>query len=231
MKSEIFNLIILDESGSMSCVRKHTISGCNETINTILTAQEKYGDTQSHYVSIFAFQSGGHRPSRYIIKNVPVETVAHITDKDYEPEGCTPLYDAIGSTLTDLKTATKNKEMAIGSVTIITDGMENASKQYTCEKVANMIDALKGLGWSFNFIGANIDVKATAATLNIDNSLEFTQDEDGTQAMFARERRSRMGWLSRHNSIMSGCEAKNQNLSMRLREAAEDYFDDDRGEV
>ena len=72
MKTEIYNLIILDESGSMDCVKKQTISGCNETINTIRMAQEKYADTQLHYVSIFAFQSGSV-PSRYIIKNEPID--------------------------------------------------------------------------------------------------------------------------------------------------------------
>ena len=57
MKTEIYNLIVLDESGSMGCVRNQTISGCNETINTIRAAQEKYADTQEHFVSIYAFQT------------------------------------------------------------------------------------------------------------------------------------------------------------------------------
>jgi len=62
MKTKIFNLIILDESGSMSSVCRQTISGCNETINTIKVAQEKNEASQEHYVSIFAFQSSGNRP-------------------------------------------------------------------------------------------------------------------------------------------------------------------------
>ena len=62
--SEIYNLIILDESGSMSCVWEQTISGCNETINTIKAAQNKFAENQKHFVSIYAFQSAGNRPSR-----------------------------------------------------------------------------------------------------------------------------------------------------------------------
>lgn len=231
MKTEIYNLIILDESGSMGCVKRQTISGCNETINTIRAAQEKYADTQDHYVSIYAFQENENVPSRYLIKNQPAAKVAHINGEQYQPWGCTPLYDAVGGTLADLKAVTKGKEMAIGSVTIITDGLENASKHYSLEKVAKMIDSLKEMGWSFNFIGANIDVKGTAASLNIDNALEFQQDEVGTQAMFARERSSRMAYYGRTSAVMADCapgaaksKAGRHGLFGRLREAAADYF-------
>ncbi len=67
MKSQIFNLIILDESGSMSFVTRQTINGCNETLETISAVQEKFAETQEHVVSIYAFEDG-RRPSRYIIK-------------------------------------------------------------------------------------------------------------------------------------------------------------------
>lgn len=230
MKTEIYNLIILDESGSMDCVKKQTISGCNETINTIRMAQEKYADTQLHYVSIFAFQSGSV-PSRYIIKNEPIDNVGHITDKSYVPMGLTPLYDAVGATLADLKSLTSDKKLAIGNVTIITDGMENASTRYSRQQVAKIIEDLKQKGWSFNFIGANIDVKETAALLNIDNSLEFEQDEQGTQMMFERERRSRMMWMNRADNVMrcygAAPDASPDDLAEGLREAAADYFADD----
>lgn len=230
-KNLIYNLIILDESGSMSCVTNQTISGCNETLNTIRSAQQKYADTQEHFVSIYAFQSDG-RPSRYIFKNVPVGEVRNITDKDYEPWGCTPLNDAVGMTLADLKATTKSKENAIGSVTIITDGYENASREYTIDKVAQMISQLKELGWSFNFIGANIDVIRTASAYNIDNTLEFQQDEEGTRKMFHKERSSRMRYYGKVLACMmapdSVAEESAPSRMERLKEAAKGYFDDEK---
>ena len=230
-KNLIYNLIILDESGSMSCVTNQTISGCNETLNTIRSAQQKYADTQEHFVSIYAFQSDG-RPSRYIFKNVPVGEVRNITDKDYEPWGCTPLNDAVGMTLADLKATTKSKENAIGSVTIITDGYENASKEYTIDMVAQMISQLKELCWSFNFIGANIDVIRTASAYNIDNTLEFQQDEEGTRKMFHKERSSRMKYYGRVQACMmapdSVAEESAPSRMERLKEAAKGYFDDEK---
>lgn len=118
--------------------------------------------------------------------------------------------------------------------------MENSSEHYDREKVARMIDALKEMGWSFNFIGANIDVKSTAQSLHIDNSLEFQQDAKGTTAMFAKESRSRMGWFGRSHNIMAsmklrigGKELSNDDLDAfhaDMEKASADYFDEDRGE-
>lgn len=222
-RTEIYNLIILDESGSMDCVRAQTISGCNETINTIKAAQKKYKENQKHYVSIYAFQSEGEKPSRYIIKNTEAEEVSHITEKDYQPDGCTPLNDAVGSTLSDLKMTTKKKENAIGSVTIITDGMENSSKQYDTADIARMIDQLKELGWSFNFIGANIDVVKTASQYNIENTLEFNQDAEGTAIMFAQERESRMCYYDRLEEA-NILEEPMTTRAERFKKAAKSYF-------
>lgn len=223
-KLSIYNLIILDESGSMQPVRKQTISGCNETINVIKAAQKEFSETQKHYASIYAFQKGGGVPSRYIIKNVPAEAVEHITEHDYEPYGNTNLNDAVGATLTELKSSCKKEQAAIGSVTIITDGYENASEEYTTAQVARMIEELKELGWSFNFIGANIDVVKTAKSYNIDNHLEFMQDEAGTEKMFAREHHSRMNYYGRVHCLLGALDLSSPE---DLKKVAEDYFDEE----
>ncbi len=236
MKTDIYNLIILDESGSMGCVKKQTISGCNETINTIRAAQKQYVETQNHYVSIYAFQSNPEVPSRYLIKNLPVEKVNHIDGHSYNPYGCTPLYDAIGSTLVDLQATVKARELAIGSVTIITDGMENASEYYSHSQVADMISKLKEIGWNFNFIGANIDVERTAASLNIDNHLEFEQDEAGTDKMFERERKARgryygtIHYCMRDLAPLVNLKREKKSLLGKLRDAEKDYFNEEEEE-
>ena len=229
----IYNLIVLDESGSMSDVWGQTISGCNETINTIKSAQNKYADSQKHFVSIYAFQSDSDRPSRYLTKNMPALAVQHISQKDYEPWGATPLNDAVGATLADLKAICKTQQDAIGSVTIITDGMENSSQEYSTAHVAKMIEELKELGWSFNFIGANIDVKATAHMYNIDNYLKFQQDEKGTAEMFAHERSSRMSWYDRVEKVNASTSEDTGAYASRaqmLKDVAMNYFHRDHDE-
>lgn len=183
-KTTVFNLIILDESGSMDSCVNSTISGCNETINVAKQLQAANHDTQRVLMSIYAFQSDGPVRSRYLCKNIPVDKVKHITGKDYSPYGCTPLFDAVGSTLAELEAIAATHEDATGIVTIITDGMENSSRHYDLDKVVRLIDRLKELGWTFNFIGANIDVDMMSDRLHIHNRMAFSSDEEGTEEMF-----------------------------------------------
>lgn len=186
--TSVYHLIVLDESGSMSCVTNQTISGCNETIQTIRLMQDNNKDTQTHYVSVYLFESGR---SRYIIHNQPVVEVKDITHKDYCPNGCTPLFDALGITLMELKEIMGTPD-TLGYVTIITDGEENSSRRYSLHQVRELIDELKKRDVIFSFIGANIDAAEYAKNLNISNSMQFVQDDEGTRAMWERERRGKM---------------------------------------
>ncbi len=181
----VFHLIILDESGSMTPLTKQTVEGCNETLNVVRTLQKEFGDTQRHLVSIYLFQSGSNIPSRYLIKNLPIGEVHDLRHDQYKPWGCTPLLDAVGSTLVDLEAVASTHEDATAMVTIITDGEENSSQHYSFHKVASIISRLKELGWTFNFIGANIDVERMAKQMAIDNSMAFDATTAGTAAMWA----------------------------------------------
>lgn len=187
-----YNLIILDESGSMSPVRKETISGCNETLNSIRnTAKENKKIKQ--YVSIFCFDTTN---SRYLFHDVPVEETRDLTSADYCPNACTPLYDAIGYTVTQLSRLLEHSE-SVGVVTIITDGYENASRIWKHHMVVELIENLKKRGWVFTFIGANIDVEETASAMGIDSRIRFEQSPSGMMEMFGAESRSRRAYSSK----------------------------------
>lgn len=183
-KTTVFNLIILDESGSMSPLTTQTVDGCNETLNVIRSLHKKYGDTQRNLVSIYLFQDNAQVPSRYIYKNKPIADVANLTTEVYQPWGATPLLDAVGSTLVDLRAVASTHEDSTAIVTIITDGMENASRHYTYDQVAKLISELKEKGWTFNFIGANIDVERISKRMHIDNAMAFSSTVSGTKAMW-----------------------------------------------
>lgn len=213
VKTTMFNLIILDESGSMSGITKQTISGCNETINTIMSAQKEKGDRVRNLVSIYAFQSNGPVPSRYLIKNVKAEDVRHITENDYRPWGATPLLDAVGSTLSELRAVSETHEDATGAITIITDGMENSSTRYSWQKVKSLIEWFKEMGWTVNLIGANIDLKAMASQfgVNTENTMAYTQDDAGTHKMWKTFSESaRMAY-------MNECDAVEMNVEERVK--------------
>lgn len=181
----VFNLIILDESGSMSRLTSQTISGCNETLNVVRYAAKEQAATTSSLVSIYAFQDGGPIKSRYLVKNVKAGDVKDITESDYCPCGNTPLLDAVGSTLSELKAVSATHEDATGIITIITDGYENSSTRYNWEQVARLISQFKEMGWTVNLIGANIDVEDMAKRINVDNHYAFKATTEGTTEMFA----------------------------------------------
>lgn len=232
-ETEIYNLIILDESGSMFGVRQYTIDGCNETIESVQSAQKQFADTQDYFISIYVFQSGA--PSRYLTKNTPATAVSKISTSDYAPSGCTPLFDAVGSTLSDLKIKVSTRRNAIGSVTIITDGMENASCQYSGSQVARMISELKEEGWNFNLIGANIDVDHLGNQMNIDNKLSFVQSKEGMHEMWKKERSSRLSYFSKIeevNNFMMNMDStmpeheRKIEFMRRAKMADADYFAD-----
>ena len=183
IRTKVFNLIILDESGSMDCVWAQTISNCNETLQTIFSAQKEFYATQDHFISIYTFQDAGPLKSRYLLRNRPIAEARMLTAKDYRPNGCTPLSDAVGETLTDLEAVAETHDDAVASVPIITDGEENSSRRYSGSDVAKIISRLKEKGWNFNIIGANIDVESLAKDLHIDNTLKWEQTQEGTSSM------------------------------------------------
>lgn len=220
MKTTVFNLIILDESGSMSGLTNQTISGCNETINVAKHHAEKNTDVIHSIVSIYAFQDGGPVSSRYILKNEPADKVRHITTEDYRPWGSTPLLDAVGSTLTELKTVSATHEDATGIITIITDGMENSSTSYTWKDVARLIGQFKEMGWTVNLIGANIDVEEMGNRMNIDNRMAFKASQEGTKAMwddFAEVHSNAMASFARESRTVGSKEERIMQRKIRSK--------------
>ena len=123
----VYNVIILDKSGSMSSIARQAIDGVNETIGSIRSAQENNPD-QKHMVTLVAFCGC---EMKVIYDNVPVAEAKTLTDKDYRPCCMTPLYDAVGSTITRIHSLKSSDDNSLALVTIITDGYENASREFT----------------------------------------------------------------------------------------------------
>ena len=119
-KTQVFNVIILDRSGSMESIRRAAVEGFNETLAGIKKAQEKFAETQDHYVSLVTFCSC---ETRHVFDKTPVAEAHPLTMEDYQPCCCTPLYDAMGITLTAMRRHVKEIEDSVVVVTIITDGM------------------------------------------------------------------------------------------------------------
>ena len=99
IKTKVFNLIVLDKSGSMSTIANAAIAGFNETVGGIRSAQKQFADTQEQYVSLLPFCACS---MEYVYDCVPVGEVKNLTPRDYQPCCGTPLYDAMGRGINDL---------------------------------------------------------------------------------------------------------------------------------
>ena len=185
---KVFNLIILDESGSMDSIKRATISGFNELVQTIKGIEKKFPE-QQHFISFITFNGFGIKTH---LDKKAVSNLSMIDEKTYHPDSMTPLYDAIGLSVLKLRVDLAGMENTNVLVTILTDGEENASKEFSGQQVKSIIDEQKALGWTFTYIGANHDVEKVAASLSITNTMQFNANDKDVQNMFMKEQSSRI---------------------------------------
>lgn len=167
-------VFILDRSGSMSGLEKDTIGG----FNSMLEKQRK--EPGNAMVSTILFDN----EAEVIHDRVALANVPDLTDKEYFVRGCTALLDAVGGAIHHIgnvhKYARKEDVPKKTLFVITTDGMENASRRYTYDKVRHMIEHQKEhYGWEFLFLGANIDAVAEARRFGIDESMAANYHCDG----------------------------------------------------
>ena len=185
MKEKMNNItelvFILDRSGSMSGLEADTIGG----FNAMIEKQRK--EEGECFVSTVLFDND----SEVLHDRVKLSDIRPMTDKDYTVRGCTALIDAIGGAIHHIgnvhKYARPEDVPAHTMFIITTDGMENASKKYTSERVKGMIERQKErYGWEFLFIGANIDAVETAARYGIDKNraVNYNADKEGTRVLY-----------------------------------------------
>ena len=223
-KAHIYNLIIVDESGSMSHLREVTLSGINETIGTIRNAQNEFAQTQVHTLTLVTFDTDSNRPAvRTMIDNEPIANVKKF--RDYMPNGCTPLYDAMGQSLTRLHTLIKGDVDASAVVTVLTDGLENASREWNAQSLRKLIEQLKQEGWSFSYMGSAHDVKEVTDLLSIENVVEFSHDQLGAGNTWGRERSSRRAYYQKMSDTYSMRETlSDEEIMAEKRRYAKEYY-------
>ncbi len=173
---------ILDRSGSMSGLEADTIGG----FNSMMEKQKKTGEKA--YVSTILFDD----ECEVLHDRVPLDKVEKMTDAQYYVRGCTALLDAVGGAIHHIGNVHKyaREEDRPGKTIFIitTDGMENASRNYSYSKVKKMIEhEQKKYGWEFIFIGANIDSYAEAQKFGIrkERAVNYHHDRRGTEKLYA----------------------------------------------
>lgn len=168
-------VFILDRSGSMGGLESDTIGGYNSMLS-----KQKKEKTGKVSVTTVLFDD----QYELLYNQVPIEKVSPMTEKEYYVRGSTALLDAIGKTVMQVKANQDKKEIKDKVLfVIITDGMENASREYRVEQVKKLIEERKEKdNWEFLFLGANIDAIGAAKDIGIESSraVRFKSDKKGT---------------------------------------------------
>lgn len=212
---KIYNLVILDASGSMEAIYNQALTGVNETLATIRRAQETHPELQQ-YVTLASFSAGDDFLNR-IYSAKPIAEARNITSADYPLLGCTALYDAMGTCISELQQWVCHGDRVL--VTIITDGYENASLTWNGRQIKSLVQELRQMGWTFTYIGADQDVEKVAGEIGVCNALRFSANAEETAAMFEKEGRSRTRFYDK-----VCCEMREPDASLA---EMDDYFADD----
>jgi len=197
MRKDLTELVfILDRSGSMSGLEADTIGG----FNSLIEKQKK--EEGEAFISVVLFDD----KCEVIYDRTDLRKIEPMTDKQYYVRGCTALLDAIGGAIHHIGNVHKyaREEDRPGKTLFIitTDGMENASRLYTYDKVKSMVERQKNkYEWEFLFLGANMDAISTARRFGIsaDRAVNYECDDIGTELNYVE--------LSRSVSAMRRCKA------------------------
>ena len=182
MKKNLTEIVfILDRSGSMAGLEGDTIGGFNAMI------QKQKEEAGEAFVSTVLFDNY----SEVIHDRVDIQKIQPMTSKEYYVRGCTALLDAVGKAIHHIgnvhKYAREEDRPEKTLFVITTDGMENASKEYTYERLKVMIERQKEkYGWEFIFLGANIDAAREAARFGITEecTANYHADHKGTAVIY-----------------------------------------------
>ncbi|MBK6611112.1 MAG: VWA domain-containing protein [Sphingobacteriales bacterium] len=189
-KHQVHNLIILDESGSMESIKTAIIQGFNELVQTIQGIEKQFPE-QEHFISFVSFNGLGQKLLHFID---PASKLKQIDDKTYKPNASTPLFDAMGFSINKLKQSLQGQTDFNVLVTILTDGEENASKEFSGNDIKKLVEELKQNRWTFTYIGTDHDVEKIAISLSINNTMLFEKNEAGIRKMFMKEQNSRANY-------------------------------------
>ena len=182
MKKNLTEIVfILDRSGSMAGLEDDTIGGFNAMI------EKQKQEPGEALVSTVLFDN----ESEVIHDRVNIQEIEPMTRKEYYVRGCTALLDAVGSAIHHIgnvhKYAREEDRPEKMLFVITTDGMENASRKYTYDRLKMMIERQKEkYGWEFLFLGANIDAAREAARFGIsaDRTANYHADSEGTAVIY-----------------------------------------------
>lgn len=177
--------VVLDRSGSMASIVDDIVGGFNTFLD-----EQKSADGGGRVTLI---QFDAQDPFEILIDGVDLIEATPLDGTRYKPRDATPLYDAIGRMIGRidgeiLSRADSGEPIEDQLVVIVTDGYENASREFDGPTLSNLIQARQKLGWTFVFLGSDESTFTEGARMSVDmaNTRQWTKSAAGSKEMFAR---------------------------------------------
>jgi uncharacterized protein YegL len=183
--------LVLDRSGSMSSVVDETISGFNEQLDTL---RDSANSEHRVLVTTVLFAN----KAEVLESGVNVYDVKKLNSNTYVPSGLTAMYDGVGLAIEELSRKELGREDAV-LVVIVSDGMENSSKEYTSEIIAGKIKRRQATEkWTFSYLGANQDLTKVQKDLglHIGNTMSYVSTSIGTAHAFSQNSTATRNYMS-----------------------------------
>ena len=180
MENKLTEIVfILDRSGSMYGLEADTVGGYNSFL------KKQKSENGEALITTVLFNT----KMDVVHERALLSEVSPMEEKDFTPEGCTALLDAVGETVNEIKRKQKiwkDSKPDNTIVVIITDGYENASRRYSYQDIKKLISSMEECGWKFIFLGANIDAPKAAEDIGIRPTYARTYHADakGTAVNF-----------------------------------------------
>lgn len=183
--------VVLDRSGSMASIADDVVGG----FNTFLAEQR----TQPGRAAVTLAQFDGQDPFELLVDGVPLAEVTELARRAYQPRGNTPLYDAVAQMLARVDARASDEPDEDQVVVIITDGLENASREHTRDSVLSMIDDRKRRGWSFVFLAADQDAFEAGGRIGMarGSTGEWEKHSEGHREMWQKVSRNVSSYRSK----------------------------------
>jgi len=183
-KTPVHISVVLDRSGSMASISDDVVGG----FNTFLDEQRK----QDEEGRVTLVQFDGQDPFEVLIDGEDLDTVGDLDPARYIPRGNTPLYDAVGRMIAKIdaeivERADAGKPIEDQVIVIVTDGYENASREFSGKMLSELIEVRRGRTWAFVFLGADETTFEEGEAMGVSsaNTAQWDPTGEGTAAMFS----------------------------------------------
>lgn len=171
--------ILLDRTGSMASIWEEALSSVNAYADELTKVQEPPLNVQ---ISLAVFDAQEGLQFDMLRRKATPESWAPVTSEEASPRGMTPLFDAIGEMLTIAETDKPKKAVVV----VMTDGLENASREMTKETVKARLDRARGKGWEVVFLGAEFANFADASSVGVSAAKSMAVSKDGMEETMRR---------------------------------------------